>query len=68
MCVCVSQPSGKQLFLSDRAGLEEAILAAAEGEAGDVAVNEDLFLEEYDEEGDGDEEEEEGEEGEEEGS
>lgn len=40
------KPTGKQLFLSNRAGLEELLLAAAEAEesaGGAVAVSEDLF-------------------------
>lgn len=49
------RPTGKQLFLSNRAGLEEAILAAAENEAvvegsEELTVNEDLFLEDVDDE------------------
>jgi hypothetical protein len=72
------KPTGKQLFLSNRAGLEEALIAAGEQETsaqlaaamsaatrravaageegggeegeGGVAVKEDLFMEDYDDE------------------
>lgn len=64
------KPTGKQLFLSNRAGLEEALIAAGEQETSaqlaaamsaaarraageivddeEIAVKEDLFLEDYD--------------------
>ena len=41
------QPTGKQLFLSNKAGLEELLLAAAEAEeaaGGAIAISEELFI------------------------
>ena len=38
------RPTGKQLFLSNKAGMEEALLLAAEQDDATVEISEDLFV------------------------